>query len=576
MIHDLLTLLGPEHRRKLFAYFAWVGAYRVLQGVSTVLLVPVFEAMLAGDTAGALRGLVAVVIAVALTCVTHYVQSMRGFGVALVVLTTMHERLGDHVATLPLGWFTGEKVGWLSPTASSGTMQVAGLFAHLITPVVVGLATPTTIVLGMFFFDWRMALAMLVCTPLLYPAFRTGARLVGSGDVLNDGAAVASSNRVVEFARTQRVLRAFGRGGEGYAPLDEALEHQRATGRRVMWHGVVGIVLGGLAVQFTFTALLVVGVALAVSGLVAVGTAIALIALAARFTGPLAEIGDQAGVLKMARNDLHRLTSILSERTLPETAETAGLPTPGSVELDAVTFGYDPERPVLREVSLHLPPRTMTALVEASGSGKTTVTRLLARFWDVDGGTVRIGGTDVRDQPTEQLMSQLALVFQDVYLFDDTLEATIRVGRPDASDEEVREAARLAGVQEIVDRLPQGWQTRVGEGGTALSGGERQRVSVARALLKNAPIVLLDEATAALDPENERYLTEALRTLAECSTLLVIAHRLPTVVAADRIVVLEDGGIAESGTHTKLLAAGGRYAEFWESRRQARGWRITG
>ncbi|ODU07286.1 MAG: ABC transporter [Pseudonocardia sp. SCN 72-86] len=575
MIDDLLTLLGAAHKRKLFAYFAWVAAYGVFQGVATVLLVPVFEAMLAGDTAGALRGLIAVVVAVVLTCVAHYVQAMRGFGVALVVLTTMHERLGDHVATLPLGWFTGEKVGRLSRTATSGTTMVAGLFAHLITPIVVGIATPATIVLGMFFFDWRMALAVLVCTPLLYFAFRAGARLVGKGDVLNDAAAVESGNRVVEFARTQRVLRAFGRGVEGYAPLDAALEHQRVTGRKVMWNGVVGIVLGGLAVQFAFTVLLVVGVALAVSGLVAVGTSIALIALAARFTGPLAEIGDYAGVLKMARNDLRRLTSILEEPALPEAATTATVPEPGTLELDAVTFGYDPQRPVLRDVSLHIPPRTMTALVGASGSGKTTVTRLLARFWDVDSGAVRVGGTDVRDQPTEQLMGQLALVFQDVYLFDDTLEATIRVGRPDATDDEVREAARLAGVAEIVERLPNGWQTRVGEGGTALSGGERQRVSVARALLKNAPIVLLDEATAALDPENERYLTDALRALAQRSTLLVIAHRLPTVVAADRIVVLDDGGIAEAGTHTELLAANGRYAEFWESRTRARGWRIT-
>ena len=245
MIPDLLRLLGPEHRRRLFTYFAWVALYGVLQGVATVLLVPVFEALLAGDTAGALRGLAAVAVAVVLTCVAHYVQAMRGFAVALIVLTTMHERMGDHVATLPLGWFTGEKVGRLSRTATGGTTMVAGLFAHLLTPVVVGIATPATIVLGMLVFDWRLAVAVLVCTPLLYLAFRTGARLVGRGDELNDAAAVESANRVVEFARTQRVLRAFGRTSDGYPPLDDALEHQRATGRRVMWHGVVGIVLGG-------------------------------------------------------------------------------------------------------------------------------------------------------------------------------------------------------------------------------------------------------------------------------------------------------------------------------------------
>jgi ATP-binding cassette subfamily B protein len=576
VIRDLLRLLGPEHKSRLYTYFAWVVAYGVLQGVATVLLVPVFEALLAGDTAAAVRGLVAVTVAVLLTCVAHYVQAMRGFAVAIIVLTTMHERMGDHVATLPLGWFTGEKIGRLSRTATSGTTMVAGLFAHLLTPTVTGVVTPATIAVAILAHDWRLGVAVLVCTPLLFLAFRAGARLVGRGDELDDDAAVQAGNRVVEFARTQRVLRAFGRGVEGYAPLDAALQHQRRTGRRSLWYAVIGIVLGGVSVQVVFTALVVVGVLLAVSGQLAVGTAIALTALAARFTGPLAEVGDYAGTLRMAHNDLRRLTTILDERALPEAAEAARLPEPGAVELDGVAFGYEPGRSVLHDIELRIPPRTMTALVGASGSGKTTVTRLVARFWDVDVGTVRVGGTDVRDQPTEQLMAQLALVFQDVYLFDDTLEANIRVGRPAATEGEVRAAARLAGVQEIVDRLPRGWDTRVGEGGASLSGGERQRVSVARALVKQAPIVLLDEATAALDPENERYLTKALHALAERSTLLVIAHRLPTVVAADRIVVLHDGGVAEQGTHAELLALGGRYAQFWSTRTRAQGWRLTG
>ena len=203
------------------------------------------------------------------------------------------------------------------------------------------------------------------------------------------------------------------------------------------------------------------------------------------------------------------------------------------------------------------------------------MTRLIARFSDVRGGTVRVGGTDVREQRTEDLMAQLALVFQDVHLFDDTLIGNIRIGRPDATDDEVHRAARLAGVDEIVDRLPDGWSARVGEGGRALSGGERQRVSVARALLKNAPVVLLDEATAALDPENEAAVQRALEELRANSTLLVIAHRLSTVMTADQIVVLHEGRVAERGTHADLLALGGHYARFWHERSRAAGWRIT-
>ncbi|MEW1843713.1 ATP-binding cassette domain-containing protein, partial [Nonomuraea angiospora] len=267
-----------------------------------------------------------------------------------------------------------------------------------------------------------------------------------------------------------------------------------------------------------------------------------------------------------------RIRDVMTTPPLPSGGTArAGEP---SIELDGVSFAYD-ERPLLRDVSFTVTPRTVTALVGPSGSGKTTLTRLIARFWDASAGSVRVCGNDVRDYSPEDLMAQLSIVFQDVYLFEGTLEDNIRLGRPDATDEEVREAGRLARVEEIAERLPGGWQARIGEAGATLSGGERQRVSIARAILKDAPIVLLDEATAALDPENESALMDALATLARDRTLLVIAHRLTTIAAADQIVMLEGGVIAERGTHEELLEAGGRYAAFWEERARARGWRLV-
>lgn len=576
MIGDLLTIIGPAHRGRMVRYLGWVTGYGVLQGVATVLLVPFLSALLVGDTGAAVAWCGAIAVAVAATCVAHYVQAMRGFDMALIVLTTLHERLGDHVVTLPLGWFSGERVGRLSRLVTAGTTMVAGLFAHLLAPLVVAVATPATIVLAMLFLDWRLAVATLVCTPLLYLAFRLAAGWVGRADELDDAASVESANRVVEFARAQKVLRAFGRSSSGYAPLEDALTGQLRAGRRSAWYATAGIVAGGFAVQVAFSVLILTGAYLVLGGTLDPVRMIALVALAARFTGPLSEVGDYAGVLRTTRNDLRRLAAVLAERALPEPTSSPPRTQPGAVEFDDVGFGYRPGEPVLSGVSLTIPPRRTVALVGASGSGKTTVTRLIARFADVDSGTVRVGGVDVREQTTEDLMAQLSLVFQDVYLFDGTLGANVRLGRPDASDSEVAEAAGLAGVTEIVERLPDGWDTRVGEGGTSLSGGERQRVSIARALLKDADVVLLDEATAALDPENERFFQASLRTLAQRSTVLVIAHRLPTVVAADRIVVLEDGGVAEQGTHDELLARGGRYAAFWESRRRARGWRLVG
>ena len=249
---------------------------------------------------------------------------------------------------------------------------------------------------------------------------------------------------------------------------------------------------------------------------------------------------------------------------------------PGEVVVDSVDFGYEAGAGVLHDVSFRAAPGTMTAIVGPSGCGKTTIARLVCRFYDVDSGAVRVGGNDVRDYSTEDLMEQLSMVFQDVYLFDDTLIANIRVGREDATDEQVMAAARMAGAEEIADRLPLGWSTPVGEGGRALSGGERQRVSVARALLKGSPIVLFDEATSALDPENESHIVEAMEELRRSSTLIVIAHKLDTIASADQIVVLDENGrVVQIGAHQELYDAGGPYRRFWRARERAKGWRLV-
>ena len=238
---------------------------------------------------------------------------------------------------------------------------------------------------------------------------------------------------------------------------------------------------------------------------------------------------------------------------------------------DHVSFGYG-KTEVLHDISLRFPARSVTALVGPSGSGKSTITRLAARFWDVNRGAVRLGGVDVRDMKSDEVLSRISVVFQDVYLFHDTVEGNIRMGKPDATQEEIIAAARAAACHDFIMALPDGYQTMVGEGGSTLSGGEKQRISIARALLKDAPIVLLDEATASLDPENEVLIQQAISALVAEKTVIVIAHRLQSIMSADNIVVLDEGQVAEQGTHEELLKRNGIYARLWAEQSQATSW----
>jgi ATP-binding cassette subfamily B protein len=575
VIRSLVTLLGPAHAARLYRYLAWLVTSAVLQGLAVALLVPILHALFAGDLSTAMAWLAGLAAMAALTCIAHYQQAMKGFALALVVLTTLHDRLGQHLASLPLGWFNSEKVGRLSRSATSGTLMVTGLFAHYLGPVVCGVVVPATVALTLFIFDWRLGLTAVLCAPLIYFTHRWSADAIGHNDARVEAAATLAGNRVVEFARYQQVLRAFGRTQEGYAPLLAANLAQKQAGGSMVSQTFPKLLAGGLAVQLAFALLVGVGIALAARGAIDAIQLVALLALAARFVGPLAEAAARSGLLRMAGNDLDQLVGILREPPLPQPLVSQPLSEPGSFAFAHVSFAYASGPTVLRDLTFHAPAHSMTAIVGASGSGKTTVTRLLMRFFDVTEGHVKVGGVDVRELSNEALMAQLSLVMQDVYLFDDSLEANIRVGKPDATAQQVAEAASLAGVDEIVARLPQGWLTPVGEGGAALSGGERQRVSLARALLKRAPIVLLDEATAALDSHNEAFVQAAIGSLKQSSTVLVIAHRLPTIMAAEQILVLDQGRLVEAGTHPQLLALDGRYAGFWRDRQRAGGWRLN-
>lgn len=574
MIRGFLRILGPQ-RGRMYTYLALVTVYGLLHGLAMVLLVPISVALFDGDFACAARWLGVLAVLVLVASALNYAQATSAIRMALTTMRLLHHRLGDHMVTLPLGWFNRERIGQVSQIAVKGTVFVGTSGGNLLTPLVLNVVSAATVVVGLTIFDWRIGLVAVVGGVLLIACGRFASRLIASAEQVSHEAETEVNNRVIEFARYQPVLRAFGRSGADYGPLADALETQHRVGRQALRQSVAGLMLNGVAVQAVFSVLIATGAWIAVSGDMNPITLVAILGLAARFASPLAALAEVGSAMRIAATELRRITSILETPALPEPEDPRPASIPGRVELDHVAFGYA-GRKVLSDVSFVAEPGTMTALVGPSGSGKSTITKLIARFYDVDAGVIRVGGVDVRDQTTADLMAQLSLVFQDVYLFDDTLWENIRIGRPDATDEQIVEAARTAGLLSVVERLPNGWQTRVGEGGSALSGGERQRVSIARALVKNAPIVLFDEATSALDPENEHHVAESIRTLAQTSTVIVIAHKLSTVTAADNIVVLTaEGTVEDQGSHAELMQRGGQYAQFWERRVAATGWTMA-
>ena len=555
----------------------------LVRGFSLISFIPAAIALTSGEAAWgmSLRGwLIMLAVCAVASFVLEYVLAMRSYVVAFDFLTNMHRAIGNKIASLPLGAFHADTAGKTSRLVSRELMMLGEIFAHMYSPLIAAIVTSLTMLVGITVFSPMLGIACLAAIPIVGGGVWVARRCLLSGSALKEPPAQELSHRIVEYATKQGALRACGRSAS-YEPLQQAEKSYGAAARRSLIRETLGQIANGMAAQLVVVSLISAIGLLAVWGSVSPIEAVVAIGLLLRFTQILVDIGALASAFETRRPVLDLAHEILSAPELPVLSDDSGLSVQSasnsSVALDHVSFSYEADHPVLRDISFRVEPGTMTAIVGPSGCGKTTIARLIARFYDVNSGTVSVGGRDVRQWDPAELMAQLSLVFQDVYLFDDTLVANVRIGRPEASDTELEEAARLSGVDEIVARLPLGWETRVGEGGRALSGGERQRVSIARALLKDAPIVLFDEATSALDPENEHRVTAAMDVLRQNASLIVIAHKLDTITAADQIVVLdENGSVVQIGTHSQLFAeAGGQYRAFWDARTRAAGWRLV-
>lgn len=563
MIPMLLRVLGPEFARPVRRTVLLMTLAAIAEGLSYALLFPALVAALGDDPGDSMPWLVGFTGAVASFAVLRYLADLRGFHAGTALLAGMYHRLGDHLAALPIRWHQPSRVGEVSTLASSGVLQAMGVIAHLLAPLTSAVVTPMTIVLVVLAYQWQLGIVLLAAIPLLAVIQHRSGRSLRSGDgerLTRDHAATA---RVVEYVQAQPVLRTGGRSTERHEALDDALRELRDSSRRSVLAAMPGVVGPKVMVNLVFTALLGAGALLAVRGDASPVEIMALLVLASRCADPLLALSDLAGQLGAARTVLAKLDAVLADDPLP-TPTRPKHPRGHVLALDGVTVLHS-GRTVLDDVSLVVPEGSHVAIVGPSGAGKSSLLQLIPRFHDPDTGVVRIGGTDVREVDPVELFEHITIVSQRVYLFDASIEENVRLARPDASDAHLRAAVLAARLDEVVERLPHGMATAIGEGGGRLSGGERQRVAIARALLKDAPIVLLDEVTAALDPINEQAVQDGIDRLAVGRTVITVAHRMRTVLRADHVVFLDRGRIVEQGSHDELLRRSGRYAAFWET-----------
>lgn len=494
---------------------------------------------------------------------------------AFATLENVRLSIGDRLGQVPLGFVTSRRSGEMQRTITDQVERLEQFLAHAIPDLVAAAVAVAFTTIWLFAVDWRMALAALavlvVCLPIMAITMGRGASKLGD----YHRALGRMNGSVVEFVRALPVVRTFNRSEQTFAETKEAIEasarFESDWGREFLPSYTAFQVL----LVSNVVTIVPVGVWLWLTDRLSTADLLFFFILGLGYLVPvmrLLEFTSQITHLTLAATVVVELDEA---EPLPEAAERAVLGSP-QIVVDDVSFSHTAveeggaSRRVLDGISFTSDPGTVTALVGPSGSGKSTLAKLLCRFWDVDAGTISIGGVDVRQMPAQQLMDQVAFVFQDTFLFDDTIAGNIRIGRPEATDADVEAAARAAQAHDFITRLPAGYDSRLGERGARLSGGERQRIAIARALLKDAPIVVLDEATAFADPENEAALQDALSALVAGRTLVMIAHRLSTISGADQILVLDapgggPGTIVERGRHDELIAAGGLYARMWHA-----------
>lgn len=480
--------------------------------------------------------------------------------------------IADKLKRVPMGFFNSNSLGQLSGVCTTVVGSIENMVPMVLVNILGGLITTAVFTLVILIFDWRIGLITLVGI-LLYlavvSAMEKKSALIAAD---TQKAQTALTEAVLEDVQGMGVVKSFNLSGRGDRKLQEAVEEKRRADLEVEQVMIPYTAAQEAVLQLASVLMMLAAVVFWANGTMSLANALMVLVMAFLVFNQIKAFGMGVSMLRMAAASIDRT---LETEQMPRMDEhgKAVSPKTHDITFDHVSFSYE-NKQILHDINVTLPDKTTTAIVGPSGSGKSTLCNLIARFWDVDSGCVKIGGVDVRDYTLESLMNQISMVFQNVYLFADTIENNIKFGCPDATHEQVVSAAKKACCDDFIEALPDGYDTVIGEGGASLSGGEKQRISIARAMLKDAPIVILDEATANVDPENEDRLQKAIEALTRDKTIIMIAHRLKTVRHADQILVIDHGCIVQQGKHEELIRQSGLYAEFVGGRKQAANWKL--
>ncbi|WP_270207367.1 ABC transporter ATP-binding protein [Streptococcus anginosus] len=488
--------------------------------------------------------------------------------------TCTHKRIeiAEHMRYLPMGYFNQNSLGQITSVTTNTLESLADVATRVVMMTLEGFLTAGTITVFVFIYDWRIGLILLAGLILfLLPngLMRWQAGNVSEAKQQADTDLVAV---VLEYSQGIAEVKNYNIVQSSAKKLSHAIENKRHLDTKLTWVTSPYIALQGMITKLTGTIMGLFSIYFYLQGSMSLLICIMMLISAFMIYESLDGVGSFSSLLRIVDLSVDMVNKVLSIKPMDISGKDLQ-PKTSNIKLDHVSFSYESKK-IIDDVSLDIPEKTTAALVGPSGSGKTTLCNLIARFWDIENGSISLDGHDVKEYSYDSLIRNFSFVFQTVYLFEDTIENNIKFGNPDASHEEVVAAAKKAACHDFILSLTEGYQTKIGEGGASLSGGERQRISIARAIIKDAPIIILDEATANVDPENEEALMQAIHSLTKDKTIIMIAHRLKTVEHADQIIVLNQGRIVEQGKHQELLAKRGLYSRFIQERRSAASWRI--